>query len=247
MPENQQVKENIAAVRARIRELCAECGRKDLPTLLAATKTVPVEQINFAVRECGITDIGENRVQELLEKYPALDKSVRLHFIGRLQTNKVKYIIDKVCLIHSVDRLPLVAEIEKQAAKRGIVTDVLLEVNTGREEQKGGFFPEELDAVLPQLAAFPHVRVRGLMAVAPVCEKKEDICRYFEETYQKFVDISGKKLHNIDMSILSMGMSDSYGEAILAGSTLVRIGSAIFGRRPADPEGTQKEKEKQIQ
>ncbi len=231
MLENRQVAENIESVREKIRLACRACGRNDEPLLLAATKTVSPEQINFAIRECGITDIGENRVQELLEKYPLLDKSARLHFIGRLQRNKVKYIIDKVCLIHSADSLPLIEEIEKQAAKHGLVMDILLEVNAGREEQKGGFFPEELEKVLEEISAFEHVHVCGLMAVTPVCKDDQDISHYFKETSQKFIDISQKKLHNIDMNILSMGMSDSMAPAIAGGSTLVRIGSALFGKR----------------
>lgn len=231
MLENQQVKENIGQIREKIEKACADCGRIQPPILLAATKTVPAEQINYAIRECGITCIGENRVQELLEKYDQLDKSAEIHFIGRLQRNKVKYIADKVCLIHSVDSLPLAEEIEKQCARIGKVMNILLEVNTGREEQKGGFFPEKLEEVLPMIGALPHVHVCGLMAVAPVCEKKEEYIKYFEETYQKFIDISSKKLHNISMNILSMGMTDSMQEAIAAGSTMVRIGSAIFGHR----------------
>ena len=238
MIENAAVAENIGAVRMKIDAFCREAGRTDRPLLLAATKTVPVEQINFAVRQCRITDVGENKVQELLEKYDALDRSVRLHFIGRLQKNKVKYIVGKVCLIHSVDSVRLLAEIERQSAKKEVVSDVLLEVNTGREPQKGGFFPEQLDEALQAAGDFPHVRVKGLMAVAPVCEKSEDIYNYFEETYQKFIDISGKKLHNVSMEILSMGMTDSFGEAIRAGSTLVRIGSAIFGKRYYENQNT---------
>ena len=231
MLDNQQVAENIEKARIRIAEYCKRCNRTEKPLLLAATKTVPEEQINFVIRECGITDIGENRVQELLEKYDSLDKSVRLHFIGRLQRNKVKYIIDKVCMIQSADSLPLIEEIEKQAAKRELTMDILLEVNTGREPQKGGFFPEELETVLPVIADFPHVRVKGLMAVSPVCTNKQDIYKYFEESSQKFIDISGKRLHNIAMSILSMGMSDSLEPAVLSGSTMVRLGSALFGKR----------------
>ena len=231
MLENEEVRARIASVRARITDICRTCGRKDEPLLLAATKTVPVETINFAIRECGITAIGENRVQELLSKYDELDKSVRLHFIGRLQRNKVKYIVDKVDMIESLDSIPLAEEIEKQAAKIGRTIDVLLEVNTGREEQKGGFFPEALEGALEKIAEFRHIHVCGLMAVSPVCEKNEEISRYFQETYQKFIDISRKKLHNIDMTVLSMGMTDSYPEAIEQGSTMIRLGSALFGHR----------------
>ena len=233
MLENEQVRANIAAVRKRIGEVCRACGRENEPLLLAATKTVPVEQINFAIRECGITAIGENRVQELLEKYPGLDRStgVSVHFIGRLQRNKVKYIADKVDVIESLDSLPLAAEIEKQAAKHGRTIDVLIEVNTGREEQKGGFFPEQLENALEQISRFEHIHVCGLMAVAPVSQKKEEKFMYFSETYQKFIDISQKKRYKIDMNVLSMGMTESYEEAIAAGSTEVRLGSALFGQR----------------
>ena len=230
MLSNEQVAKNIGDLRAHIAAVAGEHG-KEAPLLLAATKTVPVEQINYAIENCGITDIGENRVQELLEKYGALDKSVRLHFIGRLQRNKVKYIVDKVCMIQSLDSLPLALEIEKQAAKIGKTIDVLLEVNTGREEQKGGFLPEDLEDALKEIGSFRHIHVRGLMAVAPICANFEENYKYFEETYQKFIDISEKRLHNIDMQILSMGMSDSIDPAIAAGSTMVRVGSAIFGQR----------------
>ena len=235
MLSNEEVKKNIEEVKNKIGEICRACGRADRPVLLAATKTVPVEQINFAIRECGITAVGENRVQELLEKYDALDRSARLHFIGRLQRNKVKYIADKVDVIESLDSLPLAEEIEKQAAKKGRIIEVYLEVNTGREPQKGGFFPEDLDAALDEISRLPHLRVKGLMAVSPVTDQKDEILRYFTETYQKFIDISGKKLHNIDMSVLSMGMTDSYAEAIAAGSTEIRLGSALFGRRDYPP------------
>ncbi len=231
MLENQQIKENICRIRTEIEDACRESGRTEPPVLLAATKTVAPEQINYAIRECGITHIGENRVQELLEKYEYLDQRAEIHFIGRLQRNKVKYIADKVSLIHSVDSLALAEEIEKQCARIGKTMNILLELNTGREPQKGGFFPEATDEILPQISELSHVHVCGLMAVAPVCEKKEDYINYFKETYQKFIDISAKSLHNIDMKILSMGMTDSMREAVIAGSTMVRIGSAIFGQR----------------
>ncbi|MBQ9469052.1 MAG: YggS family pyridoxal phosphate-dependent enzyme [Clostridia bacterium] len=235
MLDNSTVRANIARVREEIARAARAAGRP-APLLLAATKTVPAEQINFAVKECGVTAIGENRVQELLEKYPQLEGGAKLHFIGRLQRNKVKYIADKVDMIESVDSVPLAQEIEKQAKKHNRVIDVLLEVNTGREEQKGGFMPEELESALAEIAPLPHLHVCGLMAVSPVTQKSEEKSRYFEETYQKFIDISAKKLHNIDMNVLSMGMTDSYSEAIAAGSTEVRLGSALFGRRDITPK-----------
>ena len=229
--EKAELAENFARVRRQIALAAKEAGRSDLPLLLAATKTVEPRRINYAIRHLGLTDIGENRVQELLEKYPYYDKSARLHFIGTLQKNKVKYIVDKVCLIHSVDSVALGQEIEKQAEKKNVHVDVLLQVNTGREPQKSGFFPEELQEALDAFSAFSRVHVKGLMAVAPICEKNSDYLRYFGETSQIFIDFSAKKRHNIDMSVLSMGMSDSLAPAVASGSTLLRIGSALFGKR----------------
>ncbi len=214
-------------------------------TLLAATKTVPVEVINYAITELGITHIGENRVQELLEKYPLLHKDgVSVHFIGRLQTNKVKYIIDKVSLIHSVDSLRLAREIDRQAAKHSLVMDILIEVNIGGEDSKGGILPGELDSFLEEIASFSHVRPMGLMVIPPQNATKEETFDYFTQTYQFFVDFCEKKVHNnTDTYILSMGMSDSYEDAVSAGANLVRIGSAIFGRRRAYPLSLSKEGE----
>lgn len=234
--------ENLPRVRERISSSAKE-GQK--VTLLAATKTVPVEVINYAIRELGITHIGENRVQELLDKYDSLEKEkVSIHFIGRLQTNKVKYIIDKVSLIHSVDSLRLAKEIDRQAAKHSLVMDILIEVNIGGEESKGGILPEELDAFLDGISEFSHIRPMGLMVIPPQNASKEETFEYFTQTYQFFVDFCEKKVHNnIDTYILSMGMSDSYEDAVAAGSNLVRIGSAIFGKRsypqslPVESEG----------
>ena len=221
---------NLPLVRERIRASQRE-GRE--VTLLAATKTVPVEVVNYAIRELGVTHIGENRVQELLEKYPLLHKDgVSIHFIGRLQTNKVKYIIDKVSLIHSVDSVKLAKEIDRQAAKHSLVMDILIEVNIGSEGSKGGILPDELDGFLEEIASFSHIRPMGLMVIPPADATKEETFDYFTRTYQFFVDFCEKKVHNsIDTYILSMGMSDSYEDAVSAGSNLVRIGSAIFGKR----------------
>lgn len=229
--EKMLLDEQFKAVRKRIEDACRAAGRTDPPLLLAATKTVTPERINYAIEHLGLTDIGENRVQELLEKYPYYNKSARLHFIGKLQKNKVKYIIDKVEMIHSVDSIALGQEIQRQCEKKDVHMDVLLQVNTGREPQKAGFFPEELAEALTVFSSFERVHVKGLMAVAPVCEKNSDYLHYFGETSQNFIDFSQKKLHNIDMSVLSMGMSGSLFEAIACGSTLVRIGSALFGQR----------------
>ena len=229
-------------VHTQIKDACRLAGRGDEPILLAATKTVSAPHINYAIEHLGLCYIGENKVQELLEKYPDINKSAHIHFIGRLQRNKVKYIIDKVEMIHSVDSLPLALEIQRQAEKKDVHMDVLLQVNTGKEAQKGGFLPEELEEALRSISALSRVHVRGLMAVAPICEKKSDYLHYFQETYQNFIDFSQKKLHNISMDILSMGMSDSYTQAIACGSTMIRVGSALFGKRTYQITNDQEEK-----
>ena len=201
-------------------------------TLLCATKTVPAEVINYATQELGVTDIGENRVQELLSKYDELEKeNVNIHFIGSLQTNKVKYIIDKVCMIHSVDSLKLAAEIDRQAKKHNKVMDILVEINIGEEENKGGIAPGELPGFLEELCNFDNLRVRGLMTIAPFWCEKSDYQKYFTKTYQFFIDILPEKIHNIYKPVLSMGMSDSFETAIECGSTLVRLGTVVFGHR----------------
>ncbi len=195
-------------------------------SLLAATKMQDAKDINYLISK-GVKIIGENRVNELIEKYDSYDKSAELHFIGTLQKNKVKYIIDKVSLIHSLDSYSLAEEISKRATKIGKVMDVLVEVNSGREENKGGILPEDLYSFLASLTSLSGVRVRGLMTMAPRCEKKEDYLKYFSLTKELFDAHFGGD----ENAILSMGMSESYEEAILSGATLVRVGSKIFGRR----------------
>ena len=199
--------------------------------LLLATKTVPPELINYAVT-CGTDLIGENRVQELLEKYDALDKErMEIHFIGRLQTNKVKYIIDKVSMIHSVDSIPLAKEIEKQAAKHGLVMKILVEVNIGEEPGKSGILLEETEAFLDALADFPHICPCGLMVIPPKTDLPEENLHFFEKIYQKFIDIRAKKEDNKNWAVLSAGMSGDYLQAVSRGANLVRVGSAVFGAR----------------
>lgn len=199
--------------------------------MLAATKTVPADIINFAI-DCGIDLIGENRVNELLEKYEHIDRSrTEIHFIGALQTNKVKYIIDKVDMIHSVDRISLVDEIERQAAKKGIIMPVLAEINIGGEATKSGIAPEEAAEFCRYISKMPHLKLRGLMAIPPKSEKTGDNRKYFCEMAKIFIDISSKNVDNSNMDVLSLGMSDDYVDAVDRGSTLVRVGSAIFGKR----------------
>ena len=199
--------------------------------LLAATKTVPPEMINFAL-DCGVDLIGENRVNELLEKYEYIDRNrTELHFIGALQTNKVKYIIDKVDMIQSVDRISLADEIERQAAKHNIIMPVLAEVNIGYEESKSGILPENAEEFCKYLGSLPHIKLRGLMAIPPKCEKSENNREYFCKMRKIFIDISSINVDNSNMGILSLGMSDDYLTAVECGSNLVRVGSAIFGKR----------------
>lgn len=222
MNTKEQIAENIARIKS-------ELGAR--ARLLAATKTVPAEIINFAL-DCGIDLIGENRVNELLEKYGHIDRSrTEIHFIGALQTNKVKYIIDKVDMIHSVDRSSLAEEIERQAAKRGIIMPVLVEINIGNEEAKSGISPDKAAEFCEYVASMPHIKLRGLMAVPPKSVNFGDNRKYFCEMKKIFIDISGRNVDNSIMDILSLGMSDDYAEAVDCGSTLVRVGSAIFGKR----------------
>ncbi len=222
MNTKQQIAENIQRIQAEIK------GRA---RLLAATKTIPPELINFA-GECGIDLIGENRVNELLGKYELIDRNrFEVHFIGALQTNKVKYIIDKVDMIESVDRESLALEIERQAAKKGIIMPVLAEINIGGEANKSGTEPEKAAEFCSFLQSLPHLSLRGLMAIPPKCENSEENIEYFCKMKKIFVDISSRNVDNSIMDILSLGMSGDYLSAVECGSNLVRIGSGIFGKR----------------
>ena len=222
MDKKEQIDKGLSEVNEKISKL-DKSGRV---SLLVATKTQNINDINYLISK-GVKIIGENRVNELLEKYDGYDKSAELHFIGTLQKNKVKYIIDKVSLIHSVDSLSLAEEINKRAAKIGKVMDVLIEVNSGREENKGGIMPEDTEAFLNEIKKLPALCVRGLMTMAPRCESGDEYLKYFSLTRELF-----DKLFCGDKdAILSMGMSESYEYAIMAGATLVRVGSKIFGKR----------------
>ena len=218
--KEQIIKENYEKISREINEL-----NKNVK-LLVATKTQVVEDINYLI-SLGCRCIGENRVNELLEKYEQYDKNAELHFIGTLQKNKVKYIIDKVSLIHSVDSIGLLEEINKRAEKIGKIMDILLEVNSGREENKGGIMPEDVQSLYEKARSYPNVRVRGLMTMAPRCESEEEYLKYFGLTKELF----DKLFKNDKDAILSMGMSESYKYAIKAGANLVRVGSGIFGKR----------------
>ena len=233
MTERSSVKifdENYSRIKEEIFAAAQKSGRKPQDiTLLAATKTVDVEIINHAIKN-GIDYIGENRVQELTAKNDFY-LPVHKHFIGHLQTNKVKYIIDKVELIESVDSLRLAKEISKEAVKRGKVMDILLEINIGNEESKSGFRAEEVIDSAKEISKLVGVRIQGIMAIPPICEDEQILRGYFKKMSKLFVDIGNEKIDNSSMKILSMGMSDDFAVAIEEGANLVRIGTALFGRR----------------
>ena len=225
------IDKNVSAVREQIANTVARVSKGNDVTMVAAVKYADIGEINHLCGVAGVRDIGENRVQQLLEHYEGLeDKSVRIHFIGTLQTNKVKYIADKVCMIHSVDSLKLAREIDKQSKKCGRVMDVLVEINSGEEQNKSGVSPADAEALCLEIAKLENVRLCGFMTMAPKCDKKEDYIKYFLETYNKSLDIWTKKLHNIDRPILSMGMSESFEEAIACGSDMVRVGRSLFAK-----------------
>lgn len=221
----KQVKENMAAAARR-------CGREpDGILLCAATKMNDASRVREAIA-AGVDVCGENRVQELTEKLgQGAYSGCPLHFIGHLQKNKVKYIVGKVSLIHSADSLELIGVIDKRAAALGVTQDILLEVNIGGETAKSGFAPDKLGEVLPRMADFRAVRVRGLMAIPPICENMEENRPYFRTMKQLFVDIGAKKYDNVSMDFLSMGMSADYEAAIEEGANIVRVGTGIFGAR----------------
>lgn len=226
------VEYNYKLINERIAEAAQKVGksREDI-TFLAATKTVEPEVINHAI-SLGLDHIGENKVQELLSKYDSYNlENCSLQFIGHLQTNKVRQIVDKVDLIQSVDSVKLTNEIAKQSLKLNKTTDILVEVNIGREENKSGVYPENLEELLCEISKIEGISVKGLMTIPPICDNKHKISKYFNNMHNIFIDISQKKLDNISMTILSMGMSADYYEAILEGANMVRIGSSLFGAR----------------
>ena len=226
------IEKNVLRIREQIREAALAAGRKpEEIQLCAATKMNDADAVRQAVA-AGVDCCGENRVQELLEKQPqGAYEGVPVHFIGHLQTNKVKQVVGRVDCIQSVDRLPLLECIQKEAAKQGIVQDILLEVNVGGEASKSGFTVEEAAAVAARMGEFPAVHLRGLMAIPPISQNPGDNCKFFAQMRNLFVDIKGKKCDNVSMDCLSMGMSDDFTDAIAEGSTMIRVGTAIFGAR----------------
>ncbi|MDO5414829.1 MAG: YggS family pyridoxal phosphate-dependent enzyme [Bacillota bacterium] len=227
----EDIRGNLGIINEQIK-LCAEkCGRKAEDVLLCAvSKTRTPEEINIAI-DAGVTDIGENKVQEIMDKFDAV-KPVKWHMIGHLQTNKVKYIIDKVSMIHSVDSYKLAAEINKRAGQHGIVMDILIQVNSAEEESKFGITTAETEALIKEiLDTCENIRIKGLMCIAPYADDPEDIKVYFGDVKKQY-DEFGKIDHPmLDFKYLSMGMSHDFPVAIEAGSNLVRVGSAIFGER----------------
>ena len=226
------VEYNYNKICERIEEAAQKAGKNiDDITFLAATKTVDAVTINHAI-SLGLKYIGENRVQELLSKYDDYNlNDCSLQFIGHLQSNKVRQIIDKVDLIQSVSSVKLATEISRQAQLKNREIDILVEVNIGKEENKSGVMPEMLSDLLYQIKNLPSIHVKGLMAIPPICDNSQKICKYFDNMHKMFIDIKDENIDNISMEVLSMGMSDDYYEAILCGSNMIRVGSALFGAR----------------
>ena len=226
------IAENVAALRARMEAAARAAGRDPAGILLcAASKMNDAQRVREAVA-AGVDCCGENRVQELSEKLPQGAYEGRpVHFIGHLQTNKVNKVVGKVELIQSVDRMELLEAVNRAALRLGIRQQILFEVNIGAEPQKGGFTPEEAASLAGQMNRWPGVWLRGLMAIPPISEKKGDNCKYFAKMRNLYIDIAGKKYDNVSMVCLSMGMSDDFEDAIAEGSTMIRVGTAIFGAR----------------
>lgn len=223
--------EKLKKVEDNVDAACRKAGRsRDEVTLIAVSKTKPVEMLSTIYNQ-GIRDFGENKVQEMCDKMEQLPSDIRWHMIGHLQTNKVKYIVGHTTLIHSVDSLHLAKEIEKQAEKKDVTVDILVEVNIAEEESKFGIHKEETYELVRQIAALPHVHICGLMTIAPYVENPEDNRMYFRGIRQLSVDIAEQNIDNVDMDVLSMGMTGDYMVAIEEGATMVRVGTGIFGER----------------
>ena len=223
--------ENLKIVEEKICAACKRANRnRDEVTLIAVSKTKPVSMLNEVYHE-GIRCFGENKVQELTEKYDRLPEDVKWHLIGHLQRNKVKYIIDKVELIHSVDSIRLAETIEQEAAKRNVIANILIEVNVAEEDSKFGLKVEDVLPIVEEIAKFPHIRIKGLMTIAPYVESPEENRNVFASLQKLSVDIAEKNIDNVSVEILSMGMTNDYEVAIEEGATMVRVGTGIFGER----------------
>jgi hypothetical protein len=228
---NIDISENLAEVQRRIREACARSGRNvDDVTLIAVSKTKPLENLKTAYA-AGARNFGENKVQEIVQKAPQMPQDACFHMIGHLQRNKVRQVLPLVKLIHSVDSLRLAEQIEIEAEKAGLDIDILLEVNVAGEESKFGLAPETVEDTARMISGLSHVHIRGLMTIAPFVDDPEDNREIFKKLYQLAVDIRSKNIDNIDMSVLSMGMTGDYEVAIEEGATMIRVGTGIFGAR----------------
>ena len=225
------LKENLYQVQENMKEACRRSGRAESDvTLIAVSKTKPLPMLE-EVYSLGIRDFGENKVQELVDKAEQLPDDIRWHMIGHLQRNKVKYIVDKVYMIHSVDSLRLAEEISKEAVKRGIIVNILIEVNVAGEESKFGVTPEDTPGLVQEISHLPGILVRGLMTIAPFVENAEDNRIFFSALKKLYVDITNKNIDNVRMDYLSMGMTGDYEGAIEEGASFVRVGTGIFGER----------------
>lgn len=225
------LEEQYRKVQENIQQACERSGRNpEEVTLVAVSKTKPVEMIQD-VYDLGQRDFGENKVQEMTEKYEIMEKDIRWHMIGHLQRNKVKYLIDKSCLIHSVDSLRLAQTISDEAGKKGCTIPILIEVNVAQEESKFGIHPDEAEELIREIAKLPGISIKGLMTIAPYVDNPEENRQIFRDLKQLSVDIDRKNINNVSMRILSMGMTNDYEVAIEEGATIVRVGTGIFGER----------------
>lgn len=226
------LQENYESVDKKIIDACRRAGRnRDEVTLIAVSKTKPLSDIEELLQNTDAENFGENKVQELVDKYEHISKPVKWHMIGHLQTNKVKYIVDKVCLIHSVDSVNLAKTIEKEAAKHNVVVSVLIEVNVAGEESKFGVSVEETEALIREIKDFPHLHIDGLMTIAPFVDDPEKNRVHFRRLKDLLLDINSKNIDNVHMNVLSMGMTNDYEVAVEEGATMVRVGTGIFGER----------------
>lgn len=225
------IRDHLTEVRENIRKACERAGRSpEEVTLIAVSKTKPLFMLEEAY-EAGARDFGENKVQEILEKAPEMPEDARFHMIGHLQRNKVKQVLPHAVLIHSVDSLRLAEQIDQEAEKLGMTAKILLEVNVAKEESKFGMMPEEVPELTEQIAALPHLRIQGLMTIAPFVDDPEKNRPVFQKLYQLSVDIKKKNIDNVNMSVLSMGMTGDYQVAVEEGATMIRVGTGIFGAR----------------
>ena len=225
------IRDHLNEVRENIQKACEKAGRSPQEvTLIAVSKTKPLFMLEEAY-EAGARDFGENKVQEILEKHPKMPEDARFHMIGHLQRNKVKQVLPHAVLIHSVDSYRLAEHISQEAGKLGITAKILLEVNVAKEESKFGMMPEDVEEMAGQIAALPHLQIEGLMTIAPFVDDQEKNRPVFRKLYQLSVDIKKKNIDNVNMGVLSMGMTGDYQVAVEEGSTMIRVGTGIFGAR----------------